>query len=308
MPTYVDPLMNWGGSSTFRWKYSCHLIADTEEELHAFARKLQLRREWAQTDSLLHYDLTESKRNKAVELGAKQISLYDLGERIREDQFLSVLVPEVTKVVDTIVGRTATVYKILPRFGVQVFVKERGYERENWPFRQITIRSPRLVRRWPRPFRWPREEPTKQCHCRIGRMELENAEERAVRCQRCKQLVGSESYPRRIERAEIAIRKELARNEPKNQVQEGVRERGDREEVRGSKVSFKRRKKSPSRMVVRPKRRSNAKRGNSKTRSRAPLPKRKRKPRALPAHRKVPKVLKKNGKKAGPAQAKGRMR
>lgn len=67
MPVYVDALRDWG------WKLgpSCHLMADSAEELHAFAARLGLRRSWFQTSSSApHYDLVASKRKLAVELGA----------------------------------------------------------------------------------------------------------------------------------------------------------------------------------------------------------------------------------------------
>lgn len=51
----------------FRRMTMSHLMADTLEELHAFADRLGLKREWFQGD---HYDLAESKRAKALKLGA----------------------------------------------------------------------------------------------------------------------------------------------------------------------------------------------------------------------------------------------
>ncbi len=59
-----------------RGKESCHLIAAGDlEELHAFAKRLGLRREWFQgRASWPHYDLTPSKRAKAVALGAFEVS------------------------------------------------------------------------------------------------------------------------------------------------------------------------------------------------------------------------------------------
>lgn len=54
---------------------SCHLMADTFEELHAFARKLGLKRAWFQPHPRWpHYDLTVRKRARAVELGAKEVT------------------------------------------------------------------------------------------------------------------------------------------------------------------------------------------------------------------------------------------
>jgi hypothetical protein len=80
---YLDRLRNWG------WRYgpSCHMIADTDEELHAFAASLGLKPRWAQRTKDLHYDLTASRREAAVEKGA--IELADQGfvlqlRRLRE--------------------------------------------------------------------------------------------------------------------------------------------------------------------------------------------------------------------------------
>lgn len=53
---------------------SCHLTSDGPnaiDELHAFARKLGLKRGWFQErSSWPHYDLTPARRVKALELGA----------------------------------------------------------------------------------------------------------------------------------------------------------------------------------------------------------------------------------------------
>lgn len=55
----------------FRNKPSCHMYADTLEELHALAKKIGLRREWFQNHTMLpHYDLTEGKRLQALRAGA----------------------------------------------------------------------------------------------------------------------------------------------------------------------------------------------------------------------------------------------
>jgi hypothetical protein len=71
-PYYKSKNERWG------WSQSCHMIADTENELHEFARRLGLRREWFQNrhsnPRLWHYDLTASKRQQALCLGAKEIT------------------------------------------------------------------------------------------------------------------------------------------------------------------------------------------------------------------------------------------
>jgi len=78
MSVYVDPLMEWGGSATFRWTHSCHMMADTNEELHKFAKRIGLKREWHQAcppHSVSHYDLNASRRRVAVHCGAIEVDL-----------------------------------------------------------------------------------------------------------------------------------------------------------------------------------------------------------------------------------------
>jgi hypothetical protein len=84
MSVYVDPLKEWGGSKEFRWKKSCHLFADTVGELHVFAEKLGMKREWFQVKHIPHYDLTERRRQYAVEMGAKEVSTKFLVEFVRQ--------------------------------------------------------------------------------------------------------------------------------------------------------------------------------------------------------------------------------
>jgi hypothetical protein len=51
-----------------------HLFADTDEELHAFAKRIGLKREWFQTKRLHHYDLNPSRRAKAISCGVIQLT------------------------------------------------------------------------------------------------------------------------------------------------------------------------------------------------------------------------------------------
>lgn len=55
-----------------RWS---HLTADTDQELHAFAARIGLRRSWAQYPGTWksHYDVTDSKRAEAIRAGAVPI-------------------------------------------------------------------------------------------------------------------------------------------------------------------------------------------------------------------------------------------
>lgn len=86
MSVYVDQLMNWGTSKTWRYNQSCHMFADTEAELDAMADAIGLKRSWKQLDKAggpPHYDLTASKRALSVQHGAVECSWRELGERTR---------------------------------------------------------------------------------------------------------------------------------------------------------------------------------------------------------------------------------
>lgn len=87
MPVYVDPLFDTRGwSDAWPYAFACHLMADSDEELHAFAARLGLRRSWHQArppHSVSHYDLTVRKRSRAVLLGAVEVDRGFLPERER---------------------------------------------------------------------------------------------------------------------------------------------------------------------------------------------------------------------------------
>jgi len=85
MSVYVGHLFNTqmhGGN----WRYgqACHLLADTEEELHEMACKLKLKRSWFQDKNVPHYDLTKTKRAKAVCFGAVELDFKQEGLKLRE--------------------------------------------------------------------------------------------------------------------------------------------------------------------------------------------------------------------------------
>jgi hypothetical protein len=74
-----------GRTHNSRW---CHLFTDQDDqtELHAFARKIGLRRSWFQHEDkypdkpwMWHYDLTAGKRWQALKAGAVEISWRDAG-------------------------------------------------------------------------------------------------------------------------------------------------------------------------------------------------------------------------------------
>jgi hypothetical protein len=60
------------------------LIADSVEELIAFAEKIGLRREWFQSKSSPHFDLTAAAREAAINNGAIPLSNREFVAKIRE--------------------------------------------------------------------------------------------------------------------------------------------------------------------------------------------------------------------------------
>lgn len=88
MPVYVDPLCTFGDDSApacFRHKASCHMYADTLQELHDMANQIGLKRAWFQADrSLPHYDLTSGRRATALQSGALEHTRRQAVEKWRE--------------------------------------------------------------------------------------------------------------------------------------------------------------------------------------------------------------------------------
>lgn len=60
----------------------CHLIADSEDELHAFAQSLGLSLEAFQDGTLPRYDLINEQRDKALDRGAIEISTGEFYQRL----------------------------------------------------------------------------------------------------------------------------------------------------------------------------------------------------------------------------------
>lgn len=80
---YVDPLASNGWILRGRSVRNCHLLADTVAELHVFAARIGMKREWFQGKKTPHYDLTESRRAAAVALGARELSRREVVAFIR---------------------------------------------------------------------------------------------------------------------------------------------------------------------------------------------------------------------------------
>lgn len=71
MSVYVDELHCWPTKIKCFQAGSCHMVADTLEELHAMAQKIGLRLAWFQPRRRLpHYDLTPGRRVEALRCGA----------------------------------------------------------------------------------------------------------------------------------------------------------------------------------------------------------------------------------------------
>lgn len=68
MAVYVD-----GERNRFGRMVMCHMFADSLAELHAMADAIGMDRNWFQPLSFPHYDVSLSRRARAVELGAVEV-------------------------------------------------------------------------------------------------------------------------------------------------------------------------------------------------------------------------------------------
>lgn len=76
MTVYVDNMRAKYGRMTM-----CHMVADTDGELHAMAVTIGVARRWWQSPAKTsgsHYDLALSKRAQAVAAGAVEITMQQL--------------------------------------------------------------------------------------------------------------------------------------------------------------------------------------------------------------------------------------
>lgn len=74
MTVYVDDMRARYGRMIM-----CHMIADTEAELHAMADRIGVARRWHQGD---HYDIALSKRAAAIAAGAVEITQRQCGAMV----------------------------------------------------------------------------------------------------------------------------------------------------------------------------------------------------------------------------------
>jgi len=77
MAVYVDDMAAKVRMRDGRTFVFCHMVADSEAELHAMADRIGVRRKWYQypeKSRYPHYDITLSKRALAISEGAIEIS------------------------------------------------------------------------------------------------------------------------------------------------------------------------------------------------------------------------------------------
>lgn len=87
MAVYVDELRVWAHARGRYRAGSCHLIADSVPELHAFAAACGFKRSWYHSGaSVPHYDLVSAGRDIAVAAGAVEIDWREfvrIGRRLK---------------------------------------------------------------------------------------------------------------------------------------------------------------------------------------------------------------------------------
>ncbi len=78
MAVYVDDM-----NAKFGRMIMCHMIADTKDELLAMADTIGVQRKWIQKEGTCHehFDISLGSKKKAVEAGAIEISMMDLGRK-----------------------------------------------------------------------------------------------------------------------------------------------------------------------------------------------------------------------------------
>ncbi|MEC7763343.1 MAG: DUF4031 domain-containing protein [Pseudomonadota bacterium] len=80
MTVYVDTMRARFGRMTM-----CHMIADSTGELLAMADRIGVQRKWIQNPGSHreHFDIALSKRKLAIEAGAVEVSMMELGRILR---------------------------------------------------------------------------------------------------------------------------------------------------------------------------------------------------------------------------------
>jgi hypothetical protein len=80
---YVDAVREYPNAG-LRFTRFCHLLADTREELHEMAGALGVPHRYFQDHPWRwHHDLPEPLRDRALELGARELTLHEVGALLR---------------------------------------------------------------------------------------------------------------------------------------------------------------------------------------------------------------------------------
>jgi len=79
MTCYVDTIRAYPEAG-LRYTHFCHLLADSRAELHAMADRLGVPRRLFQDHPWRwHYDLPAHQRPRALELGAREVTIHEVG-------------------------------------------------------------------------------------------------------------------------------------------------------------------------------------------------------------------------------------
>ena len=83
MACYVDTVRSYPDAGLRHTEF-CHLLADTRDELHAMAEQLGIPRRYFQDHPWRwHHDLPEPLRPRAVELGAQEVTMHQVGALLK---------------------------------------------------------------------------------------------------------------------------------------------------------------------------------------------------------------------------------
>jgi hypothetical protein len=83
MACYVDTVRSYP-TAGLRFQDFCHLLADTRPELHELADRLGMPTRMFQDHPWRwHYDLPAHLRPEAVRLGAREVSMHEVGALLR---------------------------------------------------------------------------------------------------------------------------------------------------------------------------------------------------------------------------------
>ena len=83
MACYVDTVRSYPNAG-LRFTEFCHLLADTRDELHDMADALGIPRRFFQEHPWRwHHDLPEHLRPRAIDLGAVEMDIHEVGALLR---------------------------------------------------------------------------------------------------------------------------------------------------------------------------------------------------------------------------------